>query len=259
VSAFGNPLLPFEPTGFPTCTAFPRIGAVRCAGLVPGAAYRLRRRTARAGAAGVVTVNGLRIHRGEALVLSNRAGRRLTTLHVAQLRVAVDGEQTRVASGRCQPGEYYGPPVSVVPSSGAVGDGIGGTGTVCPRSGRAGGLSTRDIAQTDEFSGGQTVITVPVIESTAPIQDETLYGSFIASAQSGLPGPHGSVAAAGVPISLTITPAGSGHVVFRAANVDTLRGVVVHALAPGAYRARWVLHDAAGDTRTLSTRFTDEP
>ena len=32
-----------------------------------------------------------------------------------------------------------------------------------------------------------------MIESTAPLQDETLYGSFVASAQSGLPGPHGAL------------------------------------------------------------------
>ena len=149
-------------------------------------------------------------------------------------------------------------PVSKPPVSAAIGEGIGGTGTVCPPSGRAKGLSAADIAQTDDFSGGQTVTQVPQIESTAPIQDETLYGSFVASAQSGLPGPHGSISATGVPVALTITPAGSGHRVFHAINVDTLRGVDVPALAPGSYVATWVLHDASGDTRTVTTRFTDE-
>jgi hypothetical protein len=99
---------------------------------------------------------------------------------------------------------------------------------------------------------------VPGIESTAPIQDETLYGSFVASAQSGLPGPHGSIAATGVPVALTIRAAGSRHRVFHAANVDTARGVNVSALAPGSYVATWVLRDAAGDTRTVTTRFADE-
>jgi hypothetical protein len=66
------------------------------------------------------------------------------------------------------------------------------------------------------------------------------------------------VSAAGAPIALTITPAGSRHRVFHAANVDTARGVHVPALAPGPYVATWVLHDAAGDTRTLTTRFVDE-
>ena len=149
--------------------------------------------------------------------------------------------------------------MSAPPTSDAVGDGIAGSGLVCPDSGRAAGLPTRDIAQTDEFSGGQTVITVPEIEATAPLQDETLYGAFIASAQSGLPGRNGSVAAGGVPISLTITPAGSRQTVFHAANVDTTRGVPARGLAPGAYTARWVLHDAAGDTRTETTRFTEAP
>ena len=35
-------------------------------------------------------------------------------------------------------------------------------------------------------------------------------------------------------------------------------GVRVPALTPGAYVATWVLHDAAGDTRTVTTRFVDE-
>ena len=52
--------------------------------------------------------------------------------------------------------------------------------------------------------------------STAPIQDETLYGAFVASAQTGLPGAHGTSAAGGAPVALTITPAGSHHAVFRA-------------------------------------------
>jgi hypothetical protein len=259
VPALGNDQLPFLPSGFPVCTAFPRIGTVRCAGLVPGAGYRLAGHAARAGAAGVLIVSGLRLRGGDVLRLVNRAGRPLTALHVAHLRVAIDGDQTRVASGRCEPDAYYGAALSAPPVSDAVGDGIAGIGLVCPASGRAAGLPTADIAQTDEWSGGQTVIAVPEIESTAPIQDETLYGPFIASAQSGLPGPHGSVAAAGVPISLVLTRPGATRAVFRAANVDTARGVRVPALAPGSYAARWVLHDAVGDTRTLVTRFTDEP
>jgi hypothetical protein len=61
-----------------------------------------------------------------------------------------------------------------------------------------------------------------------------------------------------VPVALTIARAGSRHRVFRAADVDTPRGVNVPALAPGPYVATWVLRDAAGDTRTLTTRFVDE-
>jgi hypothetical protein len=163
-----------------------------------------------------------------------------------------------IASGSCQAGDYWGPPVTRLPISSAVGTGIAGSGTVCPASGHAKGLPAADIAQTDDFSGGQTVAQVPQIESTAPIQDETLYGSFVASAQSGLPGPHGAISATGVPVALTITAAGSSRRVFHAANVDTRRGVSVPALAPGSYVATWVLHDASGDTRTVTTRFADE-
>ena len=100
---------------------------------------------------------------------------------------------------------------------------------------------------------------MPFIRSTAPIEDETLFGPFVASAQTGLPGPHGAIAARGVPVALTITRAASRRPVFHATNVDTARGVNVPALAPGQYLAHWLLHDANGDTRALTTRFVDEP
>ena len=259
VSAVGNSQIPLIPTGFPQCTAYLRLGSVRCTGLVARARYKLGRRHATAGSDGAIFVRGLRLHGGQQLALINRAGRRLTTLHVAHLRVAIIGNQTRIASGICQPGDFYGPPLSSsTPVSDQVGDGVFGNGTICPPSGNAKGLSTKDIAQTDDFSGGQTTITVPLIESTAPIQDETLYGSFVVSAQSGLPGPHGSISATGAPVALTITRAGSLRPVFHAANVDTASGVAVSALAPGPYLADWVLRDANGDTRTVTTRFVDE-
>ena len=263
VSAVPNGQLMVIPTGFPTCTAFLRIRTVRCSGLVPHATYRLLRGGrslghGQAGKAGAVTIAGLTMRGGDVVTLVNAAGRRLTSLHVAHLRVDLVGNATAIASGRCQAGDYWGPPVSRPPVGPAIGVGIAGSGTICPDSGKATGLSAADIAQTDDLSGGQTITQVPEIESTAPIQDETLYGAFVASAQSGLPGPHGAISATGVPVALTITPAGSTRRVFHAADVDTARGVPVPALAPGPYVATWVLHDAAGDTRTVTTRFVDE-
>jgi hypothetical protein len=263
VSAVANNQLPVTPTGFPTCTAFLRIRTVRCSGLVPRARYHLVRggRTLGAGVAGkagAVTLGGLPVHGGDVVSLRNAAGRHLSSLHIAHLRVDLIGNETVVASGTCQAGDYWGKPVTRPPIGPSIGVGIGGSGTICPPSGKAKDLATADMAQTDDFSGGQTVTQVPQIQSTAPIQDETLYGSFVASAQSGLPGPHGAASAGGVPIALTIRPAGSPHRVFHAANVDTARGVDVPALAPGPYIATWVLRDGAGDTRTLITRFVDE-
>jgi hypothetical protein len=211
-----------------------------------------------AGSAGAVTMPGLTLHGGDVVTLVNRAGRGLTSLHVAHLRVTIDGGQTQVASGTCEAGDYWGRPLEAPPTSVSIGVGVAGSGTVCPADGHARGLPTAEIAQTDDLSGGQTITQVPLIESTSPIQDETLYGSFIASAQSGLPGPHGSVSAPGAPIALTVTGARSHRRVFHSANVDTVGGVAVPALAPGAYIADWVLHDAAGDTRTVQTRFVDE-
>jgi hypothetical protein len=248
--------------GFPTCTAYLRVRTVSCGGLVPGGRYRLRRAgrtiaTARANGGGRMTATRLSLIAGDALTLVNPAGRRLSTLHVARLRVAIIGSRTVLSGGTCQPGEYWGAPLARPPASSAVGSGIGGGGRICPLSGRAAGLPAGLIAQTDEFSGGETVVQVPQIRSTAPLPDETLYGAFIASAQSGLAGPHGATVAGGVPIALSIRPAGSARVLFHAADVDTARGVSVGALPAGTYTATWMLHDAAGDTRTLTTRFTE--
>ncbi|MGP0050834.1 MAG: hypothetical protein ACLPZR_18605 [Solirubrobacteraceae bacterium] len=258
VSALGNSKLTFRPTGFPTCTAYVRIKAVGCSGLVPAASYRLAGHAARAGSGGRIFSSGLSLRGGEVLTLVDAAGRRLTSLHVAHLRLAIVGNETEIASGTCEAGEYWGAPLTAPPASTEVGEGVGGSGRICPLSGSAAGLPVSEIAQTDEFSGGQTVTSVPYIESTAPIQDETLYGAFIASAQSGLPAAHGSIGATGVPVALTITRAASRRPVFSAANVDTAAGAVVPALAPGSYTATWVLRDANGDTRTLATRFADE-
>lgn len=244
--------------GLPVCDADLRTRQLSCSGLVPRTRYRVAGRSARADAVGGLRLSGLALHRGAVLALVNRAGRHVTTLHVARLRVDITGNQTRLSGGSCQPGEFYGAPSSgPSPIEQLLGLSAPPTGLACPLSGRARGLGTATIAQSDERSGGLTVTTVPRIRFTAPLQDETLYGRFIASAQSGLPGPHGTVSAQGTPIALWITPAGSPRTVFSAANVDSARGVAVAALAAGTYVAHWRLRDANGDTRTLSTRFTE--
>jgi hypothetical protein len=250
--------IPLSEYGLPTCTAYLRTESVTCGGLTPGNRYTLAHHRLRARGAGTVSLHGLHLRGGESFALSDSAGLRLTTLHVAHLRVNLVGDQTQIASGTCQAGDYYGSASSSSPIDVLLG--IGGTAQTetCPNSGRAHGLSSQDIAQTDDFSGGQTVLALSTIESTSPIQDETLYGSFVASAQTGLPGPHGSISATGAPVALTITRAASQRPVFTAPNVDTAGGVDVPALAPGAYTARWVLRDTNGDTRTLTTRFDDE-
>ncbi len=250
--------VPLSEYGLPTCTAYLRTESVTCGGLDPGGHYTLAHHRGRAGRDGAVSLHGLQLRGGQAFALSDSAGLRLTTLHVARLRVNVVGSQTQIASGTCQPGDYYGSAANSSPIDVLLGIGGGQQTEVCPNSGRARGLSSKDIAQTDDFSGGQTVLALPTIESTSPIQDETLYGSFVASAQTGLPGPHGSISATGAPVALTVTRAASKRRVFTASNVDTAGGVDVPALAPGTYTARWVLRDTNGDTRTLTTRFADE-
>jgi hypothetical protein len=267
VSSIANPQLLFKPTGFPACTADLRAQTARCAGLVPGARYSLTRARggmiarSRADARGKATFAQLAgapaLRGGDVLTLTNRAGRVLAILHVAHLRVDIHGQQTVIASGTCEPGDYYGKPVTTIPSSPSLGVGVAGSGTVCSAKGSAAGLPTATIAQTDDRSGGLTVTAVPNIVRTTPLDGETLYGSFVALAKTGLPGPHGAVNSTGASVSLTITRA--GHRVFHARNVNTARGVVVGPLSPGAYTANWELTDANRDTRTLSTQFVEAP
>jgi hypothetical protein len=271
VSMFESPLI-FTPGGFPTCSADLEGRSVSCSGLVPSRAYRVTDRgthrwavsPALAGDTGAVTVS-LRVHRGDSVSLSN-GSRTLTTLHVARLRVDIIGEQTVLSGGSCQPDNYYAAPLGTAQTRGSAGapsDLVGGpalTDVICPPSGHATGLPSSPIVQTDERSGGSTQTEVPDIENTSPLDAETLYGTFTALAQSGLPGPNNSVTPTDSTskIALTIRKASGGGVVFHAKNVDTANGVRVRGLKPGTYRATWVMSDANGDTRTMTTRFIEQ-
>jgi hypothetical protein len=267
VSLVANPLGTFGPSGFPTCSADLQAQAVSCSGLVTGRTYTLsdgrsRKRVAQnADPSGSLTVPfALRtLKRGDVLALSN-GSRIVTTLHVARLRASIVGEQSVLAGGTCQAGEYYGSPLPGAPTNSAAGTpGVALTGVICPLDGQAAGMPAADISQTDESSGGWTQTEVPSIENTSPAQAETVYGAFTALAQSGLPGPNNSIVSTDKTsrIALRITRARGGRAVFHAANVDTARGVSVKALRPGPYQAIWTLSDANGDTRTVTTRFVE--
>jgi hypothetical protein len=268
VSALGNSQLLFEPSGFPLCTADLQAQRVTCTGLVPGARYALTRRRGHAtvhvssGFSGSITAPrfpGARaITGGDAVTLTNAAHRRLTTLHVAHLRVNIVGAETVISSGTCQAGDYYGPPPSAPPINQGVGaPGIGGTGTICPPDGRAKGLQVSHIEQTDDLSGGVTTTDVPLLEFTSPTNGATLYGQFTALAGAGIPTPRHSVIPSAARVAVTITHSYGGPPVFAAENVNTAGGVGAGALATGTYIAKWVLTDANGDTRTVVTRFVE--
>jgi hypothetical protein len=268
VDLIGNPNLPFNTTGLPSCTADLHAQRVRCAGLVPRARYSLTRRRGRARAftradgAGTAAFPALRgrpaLRGGDLLTLRNRTRRVLSTLHVAHLRVDLAGASTIVVSGSCQAGEFYGSQITTPPTGPGIGNpGVAGDGTVCPLSGRAGGLGTGHIFQLDDLSAGTTRTEVPAITGTAPLQDATLYGPFVALAQAALPGPHGTTIPAHDRIAVSVAHAGSHRSVFHAANVNTSGGVAVAALPRGSYVATWVLRDAGGDTRTIHTSFVE--
>jgi hypothetical protein len=262
-----NNSVPFLQSGLPSCTADLRSQSVICGGLVPGERYALTRRrggavrSARADLSGTVHLlpgPGVVYARGgDALTLRNPARRVLTVLHVAHLRVAIAGNQTVLASGTCEPGDYWGKPVTAPPVSKSVGvGGATGTGIICPPAGGAAGLPDAVIAQTDDRSGGTTRTAVPFLGALSPASDATVYGGLIALCQTYLPSATNGLYAGGTPVSLTITPVGSSTVAFHSGNVDVPAGVPVTGLTAGTvYHAKWVLRDLNGDTRTWVTRF----
>ncbi len=266
-SLFISPLAYFTPSGFPTCAADLEARVVSCSGLVAHANYTVMDGGAHAAgtadATGVVSVS-VGVRRGDTVSLSN-GSRTLTTLHVAALRAAITGEQTVLSGGSCQPGQYYGPPLSTPPTNAsagaptAVAGGSALTGEICPASGDAGGLPASPIVQTDELSGGQTQTEVPDLENTSPLNGEIVYGPFTALGQSGFPGANNSVTPdQSSRISVTISPASGGGAVFTAPNVNSVNGTGVPALAKGSYQASWQVTDVNGDTRTVTSRFVEQ-
>ena len=261
VSSFSNPFLTLPSGGFPTCTGDLAAKTVTCTGLVPGEKYKLKdgAKSASSKADGTGTVSvPLAIKGGNRVALSN-GSRTLTTLHVAHLKVTIKGNQPVLSGGKCQPGEYYGPPVTTPPTSASAGSITGGfalTGEICPLDGNAAGLPASTIAQTDEFSGGLTVAQAALIVSSTPPRGAKVFGKFTARARAGFQGPNNKIIPNDARIALRITR--SGKTVFSAANVDTKGGVTVAGLRRGTYTAIWTLIDANGDTRTVVTQFIEQ-
>jgi hypothetical protein len=261
VSSFSNPFVAIPQGGFPTCTGDLEAETVTCTGLVPGVTYTLKdgatSASGQADATGTVSLP-LAIKGGDTVALSN-ASRTLTTLHVARLRAAIKANQTVLSGGQCQPGEYYGPPITTPPtnsSAGSISGGIALNGEICPMNGNPTGLPASTIAQTDELSGGQTMTQVPLIVSTSPLDGANVFGTFTVRGRAGFPGPNNTTIPNNARIALRITR--SGKTVFSAPNVNTKDGVKVSGLTPGTYTAIWTLIDANHDTRTLVTQFFEQ-
>jgi hypothetical protein len=266
VSLFLSPMAFFTPSGFPTCGADLEGQSLTCAGLVPDGNYTATDGSAHsAGTAdgrGILAVP-LAAKGGNVVSLSNGA-RNVTTLHVASLHADINGSETVLSGGTCQPGQYFDPPLDTAPTNASAGfptafaGGAALTGQICPTSGNAAGLPSGSIVQTDELSGGQTQTEVPDLENTSPLNGEIVYGHFTAVGESGFPGPANSVTPdRSSRIAFTVAPAGGGGAVFTTPNVNTINGTPVPALSPGSYSATWLLTDVNGDTRTVSTRFVE--
>jgi hypothetical protein len=253
----------------PACIADLRLAAVSCSGLVPLERYALTRRRGHAvrhaiadfaGSIRIASLPGsLPIARGDLLTLANPQHRTLTTLHVAHLRVDIKGTASQIASGSCEPGDYWGAPLTSEPTSPAVGiPGEAGLGDVCSDDGKAAGLPAATIEQVDDLSGGATKTSVPLLTGTAPLNDAIVYGPFTALAQTGLSTGAGVVSPTGAKVSLTLRHQGSKRIAFHAANVATPGGRAVRGLRPGVYLATWIVRDLNGDTRTMLTRFVEQ-
>lgn len=241
----------FQPGGVPSCTANLAAQNVTCSGLVPDEFYTVNGAPATADDSGTISVS-IPFHRSDTVTLSN-GSRPLTILHVANLRVDLTGDNGTVSGGTCSPLQYFGSPLTSAPTSAAAGfptavvGGAEGTGQICPSSGDASGLSADALAQSDDLSGGETVTEVADVANTSPLAGETLYGMFTALAEA----TDGSSQ-----IALTISR--GGVPVFSSSNVDTPDGVAVSGLSPGNYTARWIVTNANGDTRTVTTRFIEQ-
>jgi hypothetical protein len=269
ISDFTSPLDPiFDPSGFPNCTADLEFATVTCTGLVFQRAYTFTdgssQVTAGADDTGTAVAQFSHIGGGDTISVSN-GSRTLTTLHVAHLQVTIDGDSSALASGTCQAGDYYGAPLNQVSTNAGAGESTaaaGGsalTGQVCPMDGDATGLPDSVINQTDDASGGQTQTEVPDVLDTSPMEGETVYGSFTALAETGLPGQDNEEQSTDgfTTVAALITPAGGGSTIGVGPNADTPSGVTVSGLQPGAYNALWVLTDANGDRRLVGTRFIE--
>jgi hypothetical protein len=261
----------FQPTGYPNCTVDLELQTDTCTGLIDGDQYtatdgsHIEQADADDAGSATFTFPAGDLARGSTVALSNNSARTLTSVHIANLRVDITGEETVLAGGSCQAGQYYGAPLTAVPTSTSPGEAtsVGGgadlTGEICPTAGSATGLPTATIEQTDDLSGDQTQTLVPDVENTSPIDGEEVYGSFIAVADSGLPAQNNEIypTDSTSKIALSITPAGSNTPSFTNSNVDTDQGASVSALTSGIYDATWKLTDANGDTRTVTTQFVE--
>jgi len=259
VPSLGNPQVPFTETGFPTCAANLAAQIITCDGLVPGTTYTVARAPghsvahARADGGGEIRVKSLAVHGGNVLALRNSEHRMLTVLHVAHLQVHLVGHKGTIASGRCEPGEWFGPQPPPLPAGLAalLGSSLtGARGQACPLSGRAAGFPASGIEQADDRSGGLTSTAIPPLERLSPADGAELYGRFVVLAELG---PHTGA----ITLAVRVVAAATGRAVFYSPDINATTGDAVATLPAGVYHATWVVRDANGDTRTLRTRFIE--
>jgi hypothetical protein len=238
-------------TAPPTCTADLVQASVACSPVVAGPTYQLVRHrigsadvTISASLTGTQVFGAFSASQGglqsdDVVDLTLTGGRTLTSLNVATLRLDV-GPDGEVSAGNCQADSWFGTSDASLCSS-------------------AGNTTEADALDGvfDDRSGGLTIVNIPAVSSTTPLDGESVGSSFTAYAgATTIDDPTGTVISSSAPVRLDIRPHGSsGSPVVSAANVNTASGSAISGLSAGRYDATWTLTDVHSDTSTLLTGF----
>jgi hypothetical protein len=216
----------------PECAGDLVSGEVSCLYLSPGAYTATRERggvTAPLDAEGGAALGSLQP--GD-VVDVRRGSRLVTSVHLGHLSISIDAAGR--ASGECDPGSqlfgFVSPP------------------TLCPPEGTYAVSGYPFGGETDDFSGGRTLVGYAQVGGTAPLDGESIYGGsfrFFAEVLGG--------AGHGTTVKLDLTNAATGE--HRTAMVDPVAGAVVSGLAGGRWQAVWTATDAHGDVVVSQSRF----
>ena len=262
--------LPGVGWGTPTCAADYVTRVVRCTALQPSSPYELVHSRAgetlsvaavRSSAASeavmpwfspppsAVSHQLAALAPGDVLELRLPAGgRTLTRLATGPLRL--DVSSTGEITGTCQPNA----PIM---------------GYVCSAEGSAEPLPA-DVAliagtfssfsQTDETSGGQTTVTIPLITRTIPGDDTSISGPEARGyADAGnVDGATGEVAPTADPVAMRYRRLGSATWA-EGGNANTAAGAGFSGLEVGRYEVSWTVTDSHGNTRELRTQLASQP
>lgn len=117
-----------------------------------------------------------------------------------------------------------------------------------------------EFSQVDENTGGRTTVTVPIVTRVLPGDNATLSGpEGIGYADAAnIDYTTGKQSHTQDPVTLRYRRLGA-TAWTTSGNANTPGGARFSGLTVGRYEASWVVTDAHGDTREVTTQFADEP